>query len=71
VAFLYAALTRSLRNPYAYFPNSHRGLTCEWPRTCAIGISAGESSMFDVIFVAAAIGFFALGALFVRGCEAM
>jgi len=27
--------------------------------------------MFDAIFVAGAIVFFALGVLFVRGCEAM
>jgi hypothetical protein len=28
-------------------------------------------NMLDVMFVAAAIAFFAIGALFVRGCEAM
>jgi len=27
--------------------------------------------MLDIIFVAAAIAFFAIGAVFVRGCEAM
>jgi hypothetical protein len=32
---------------------------------------AGGFVMWDVIFVAASIGFFLIGALFVRGCETM
>jgi hypothetical protein len=32
---------------------------------------AGRVVMLDVIFVAAAIVFFTIGALFVRGCEAI